>query len=212
MKKIFTLIAVALCAMSASAQTSYLLDDAAATASGASTGSTFSFLVNDLTFKIDNDKTKSYAAGGQVDGQASKSVKYSAAVYTVTLPTGVSISSMIMEGYGNDASADGSISDINGVDVTSSNYVFTAGKDPAKSQKYTYTFPTAVTGSFTFTVKSKQICAYLTLISSGTAGINQAETETIDDNATPQFTVAGQPLNGSYKGIIIQKGKKFVNK
>jgi hypothetical protein len=143
----------------------YVFDSSTGAAGGSVSGTSnpFLFLSNGKTFSIANSSSKTYATGGTVEGHDASTIKYSASNWTVTLPQNVTISTVTFEGYGNDASTDGSISNINGVDVSANNYIFKAGKSTANSNKYTYTLPTPATGTLTFTVASKQICAYVTL-------------------------------------------------
>jgi len=44
-----------------------------------------------------------------------------------------------------------------------------------------------------------------------TEGINTVATETINANA-PMYNLAGQRVGKNYKGVVIQNGKKFINK
>ena len=48
-------------------------------------------------------------------------------------------------------------------------------------------------------------------ITSGTSGINAVKSETIDVNA-PVYNLAGQQVNKSYKGVVIQNGVKRIQK
>ena len=43
------------------------------------------------------------------------------------------------------------------------------------------------------------------------AGIDSIENDVLDVNA-PMYNIAGQKVNASYKGIVLQNGKKFINK
>ena len=44
----------------------------------------------------------------------------------------------------------------------------------------------------------------------GTEGINDITTD-VDKNA-PKYNLAGQRVDNNYKGVVIQNGKKFMNK
>ena len=44
----------------------------------------------------------------------------------------------------------------------------------------------------------------------GTTGINAIETTAEQD--APAFNIAGQRTSGTYRGIVIKSGKKFINK
>lgn len=216
MKKIFTLFAAVFFAASINAQTSYVFDEATGTAGGSAKSTAYKFLCGDQTFTLDNDKSKTYDLGTAIGTNTNKTIKYSAAVWTVTIPTGVSISSITFEGYGNDADTAGSISDINGTDVTSNNFTFNAGKNPANSTKYDYKFTTPVTGTLTFTVKAKQICAYITLTSNAspskdpTSVKNISAEKSASENANT-YNLAGQQVSKTQKGLVIKNGKKIIN-
>lgn len=48
-------------------------------------------------------------------------------------------------------------------------------------------------------------------INGTTAGVNSITTDEADANA-PVFNLAGQRVNNSFKGVVIQNGKKFINR
>lgn len=53
---------------------------------------------------------------------------------------------------------------------------------------------------------------YIIKVEKNTAdGINTVATETINANA-PMYNLAGQRVGKNYKGVVIQNGKKFINK
>lgn len=62
-------------------------------------------------------------------------------------------------------------------------------------------------GGYPFTVNVKSIYRYLGTVS----GINNVETAKSNPNA-PIFNLAGQKVSKAYKGVVIQNGKKFVQK
>lgn len=43
------------------------------------------------------------------------------------------------------------------------------------------------------------------------AGIETVETISVNENA-PMYNLAGQLVNKNFKGVVIQNGKKFINK
>lgn len=50
------------------------------------------------------------------------------------------------------------------------------------------------------------------LLSDGATGINATTAATAVDSKTALYNLAGQKVNKDYKGIVIQNGKKFINK
>lgn len=51
----------------------------------------------------------------------------------------------------------------------------------------------------------------VTLKDSETTGIENVATESVNENA-PMYNLAGQRVAKNYKGVVIQNGKKFINK
>jgi hypothetical protein len=77
------------------------------------------------------------------------------------------------------------------------------------------TVPTGAAGvkSFKMARGKTQTNLYITkfTITSGTSGINTVKSETIDVNA-PVYNLAGQQVDKSYKGVVIQNGVKRIQK
>ncbi len=51
----------------------------------------------------------------------------------------------------------------------------------------------------------------IAFIGDGTTGIDAVNADMIDENA-PMFNTAGQRVQKSFKGVVIQNGKKFIKK
>ena len=75
------------------------------------------------------------------------------------------------------------------------------------------TFELANLSAVTFTNTGEQPCIVIEVeYGNGSAtGINNVTTSTIDVNA-PVYNISGQQVSKNYKGIVIQNGKKFINK
>lgn len=155
-------------------------------------------------FTISNTRSKGYSTGTQ------SRVKYSAGVqFTVTIPSGLSITGVDVDGYSNYDSADAYFSEINGVDGKS--YIFPKSKEAVKHE---ISFATPATGSFTFTPAGNQVVLSLVLHAApDTGGIDTitSDSELSGDNRI--YNLMGievaEPLA---PGIYIQNGKKFLVK
>src|SRR5574344_8837 len=231
MKKIFTLIAVALCAMSASAEGTtfaYAVGDTPGSDVTSVTGITLSYSAEGtwaaaaakanyvdadfVAYTSGNGESGAFSSGTAPTGCWYKFAPTVSGTLTVGICLNANKPFFVVKGSDNTALA---ISDIKANLPTAAGgetQTFDADNKIAAKSYGTVSFSVTANETYYVLCTSSKLGFYGFKFTTGTAGINQAEAETIDDSATPQFTVAGQPINGSYKGIIIQKGKKFVNK
>lgn len=111
-------------------------------------------------FIITNANSKGYSTG---TSDKFSGIKYSAGVqYTISLPKGVSVSKIQIEGYCNDSNADAYISEINGKTYETTDYVFPKGKTSANNKTYAIEV-SGVKDALTFTIGGKQLVANITL-------------------------------------------------
>lgn len=157
---------------------------------------------------VTNSGDKSYAAG------KSNTIKYSQGVqFTIGVPTGASITSVTFKGYGNTDNTACYLTELNGTSYDASAYSFagrpTSGNPTLTTQ--TVKFDNPVKESLTFTVGGAQACFAITLTGKDASGIEQVYQLSCDTNA-PRYSVAGVRVGADYKGIVIQNGKKFLQR
>jgi hypothetical protein len=91
----------------------------------------------------------------------------------------------------------------------------TSCKDGASPDKREFTFPEGTQlNKITFTNTGKQLCYVIKIDiidGSETTGIQTVKSKTIDVNA-PVYNLAGQQVDKSFKGVVIQNGKKMIQK
>ena len=172
------------------------------------TGSNTSALYNfNDNISIANSNGKGYGTG------KSNTIKYSANVnYTIQLPEGMRVSKVQFYGYDN-YDADAYIKSFNGQNFSATDYVFPA-KDDAGNMTYvshTLEAATPITGSFIFTLGSKQCCLIITLYhNNGSTSITlPLETKKATNNV---YTIQGIRVDNPGKGIYICNGKKIIIK
>lgn len=172
------------------------------------TGSNTSALYNfNDNISIANSNGKGYGTG------KSNTIKYSANVnYTIQLPEGMRVSKVQFYGYDN-YDADAYIKSFNGQNFSATDYVFPA-KDDAGNMTYvshTLEAATPITGSFIFTLGSKQCCLIITLYhNNGSTSITlPLETKKATNNV---YTLQGIRVDNPGKGIYIRNGKKIIIK
>lgn len=73
------------------------------------------------------------------------------------------------------------------------------------------TFDTSLTGSGTYCVRAANEMGGLGATSNETTGIGAVITDGLDYNS-PMYSISGQRVSKSFKGIVIQKGKKYVKR
>lgn len=114
--------------------------------------------------------SKAFAAGNN------STIKYSRNVqYTITIPSGMLVSSAEFYGYDNYADTEAYLSELNGVSYAATDYTFPI-KDAsgnATYKDYTINFTTPVTSKLTFTPGGQQVCWTITLTASTSTGMEK---------------------------------------
>ena len=168
---------------------------------------TYTFVSNGKSFTMTNSGGKGYSTGTT----ASQTFKLSNNVlYTLSLPEGLSITTVKVIGYTNEDGKTGYIKEINGVA-----YDETAGTFPARDQnagamnEVTFNLPTPATG--TLNIKTyKQLAIKLELTAGSTASIQDINRETITNNR--YYDLQGRKVTNPTKGLYIVNGKTVVMK
>ena len=148
-------------------------------------------------FSISNEKGKTYAVGS-----GTNYIKYSANQYTITIPKGIKISKMEIEGKDNYTDADAYMGEVNGTSYDATKYTFP--KDQSINS-YSIAFDSPVENTLTFTPMVKQVILKITLYSSGTTGIDQVESSTSEFVKIEYYSLNGLQFNTPQKGINIRK-------
>ena len=162
-------------------------------------------------FSISNENGKTYAVGS-----GTNYIKYSANPYTITIPNGIKISKMEIEGKDNYDTDDAYIGEINGETYDANKFVFPKDKSV---KSYSINFSTPVENTLTFTPKVKQVILKITLYTSGTTGITAITADST--KSANLYDLSGRliaknatadNLKGLSKGIYILNNKKYTVK
>ena len=162
-------------------------------------------------FSISNEKGKTYAVGS-----GTNYIKYSANPYTITIPNGIKISKMEIEGKDNYDTDDAYIGEINGETYDANKFVFPKDKSV---KSYSINFSRPVENTLTFTPKVKQVILKITLYTSGTTGITAITADST--KSANLYDLSGRliaknatadNLKGLSKGIYILNNKKYTVK
>lgn len=162
-------------------------------------------------FSISNENGKTYAVGS-----GTNYIKYSAKPYTITIPNGIKISKMEIEGKDNYDTDDAYIGEINGETYDANKFVFPKDKSV---KSYSINFSTPVENTLTFTPKVKQVILKITLYTSGTTGITAITADST--KSANLYDLSGRliaknatadNLKGLSKGIYILNNKKYTVK
>lgn len=162
-------------------------------------------------FSISNENGKTYAVGSDTNY-----IKYSANPYTITIPNGIKISKMEIEGKDNYDTDDAYIGEINGETYDANKFVFPKDKSV---KSYSINFSTPVENTLTFTPKVKQVILKITLYTSGTTGITAITADST--KSANLYDLSGRliaknatadNLKGLSKGIYILNNKKYTVK
>lgn len=162
-------------------------------------------------FSISNENGKTYAVGS-----GTNYIKYSANPYTITIPNGIKISKMEIEGKNNYDTDDAYIGEINGETYDANKFVFPKDKSV---KSYSINFSTPVENTLTFTPKVKQVILKITLYTSGTTGITAITADST--KSANLYDLSGRliaknatadNLKGLSKGIYILNNKKYTVK
>ena len=162
-------------------------------------------------FTITNNNSKKYDVGS-----GTNYIKYSANPYTITIPNGIKISKMEIEGKDNYDTDDAYIGEINGETYDANKFVFPKDKSV---KSYSINFSTPVENTLTFTPKVKQVILKITLYTSGTTGITAITADST--KSANLYDLSGRliaknatadNLKGLSKGIYILNNKKYTVK
>lgn len=162
-------------------------------------------------FSISNEKGKTYAVGS-----GTNYIKYSANQYSITIPNGIKISKMEIEGKDNYDTDDAYIGEINGETYDANKFVFPKDKSV---KSYSINFSTPLENTLTFTPKVKQVILKITLYTSGTTGITAITADST--KSANLYDLSGRliaknatadNLKGLSKGIYILNNKKYTVK
>lgn len=162
-------------------------------------------------FSISNENGKTYAVGS-----GTNYIKYSANPYTITIPNGIKINKMEIEGKDNYDTDDAYIGEINGETYDANKFVFPKDKSV---KSYSINFSTPVENTLTFTPKVKQVILKITLYTSGTTGITAITADST--KSANLYDLSGRliaknatadNLKGLSKGIYILNNKKYTVK
>ena len=164
-----------------------------------------------------SDKGMSNGNNITIDGTEYKSIKLSnGAKNLLTLPSGKVAKGITFYSYVNNEDEGWENSywkEIAGTTYEAS--TMTSCKDGASPDKREFTFPEGTQlNKITFTNSGKQLCYVIKIDiidGSETTGIQTVKSETIDVNA-PAYNLAGQKVDKSFKGVVIQNGKKMIQK
>ncbi len=232
MKKFFTLIAIALCAISANAQEVVAIDASGSYSDGQtlSTANCSVTLGNDMkkwTVKSDAlDPFTAYVSGGN-NPKDDNSTAYSPA--TMNLPTNGCYYVLAPKADGTltvgvvlnadkafyVAMGDGLV--VDNTDLTlvdKSGSTVTLDDDNKVSDKFYGKITLAVaknTSYYVFCNGSKLGFYGYEFTPGDTNGISNVNAAVAGDNA-PMYNLAGQKVGNDFKGIVVKNGKKFVNK
>ena len=159
-----------------------------------------STMLFDGGISISNEKGKNYAAGKE------NGIKYSVGVqYTVSLPADVTVSKATFTGYDNYAETDSYLQEVAGQEYESTQYVFPKKNgDDYIVVSVPVTFPTPVTGSFTFTPAGKQIVVSILLDATKESATAISRHEASQPVATEYYNLQGQRIAKPHNGAFIE--------
>ena len=167
--------------------------------------SNWTFIDDDYTVTITNTKSKSCDKGKE------NGLKYSADTqYSISLPAGMTITSMEVKGYDNYGDGDSYISEINGIKYGADKYLFPKKIDSKNYIVKTYAIPMAAAGTITFTPSGKQVVFSITLKGTIATAISNLTAQTATKDI--YYNVAGNRVSANTKGVILSNGKKKVVK
>lgn len=155
---------------------------------------------------VSNEGGKTYSTGKL------NTIKYTKGLqYTITLPENVTITSASFTGYGNADNTACYLSELNGTSYDESAYSFpgrpTSGTPETATHEVTLDSP--ATGTMTFTAAGAQACFAITLKGIMSTAINSVNAD-VQASDGALYNLAGQRVSKSYKGVVIQNGKKYI--
>lgn len=180
MKKLFVLLVIALSAIGASGQVTYVLDKNTCQ-DEVNASSPFTFISNGKTFTVKSSNEGKKLGFGAKNG-LDEGVKYSSNDYTITIPDDVNIVSITFKGYTNDNSTP-SFLVVN--DTSHKKDLFEVRKNTKETvlKEFTYSIASG-TKEIVFKPSPKQIVAVITLTESITATVGTAGYATFCTTAT----------------------------
>ena len=180
MKKLFVLLVIALSAIGASGQVTYVLDKNTCQ-DEVNASSPFTFISNGKTFTVKSSNEGKKLGFGAKNG-LDEGVKYSSNDYTITIPDDVNIVSITFKGYTNDNSTP-SFLVVN--DTSHKEDLFEVRKNTKETvlKEFTYSIASG-TKEIVFKPSPKQIVAVITLTESITATVGTAGYATFCTTAT----------------------------
>lgn len=218
MKKIFTLFTLLIVVVLSSNAQINLDPTTATSASGGASPWTFS---NGCT--IVNGSSKTYSTGTISTPSAFSGIKFSVGVqFTITLPAGTTVNSVLITGYDNYAGKRTYVSELNGVIYTDSLVNYFTAKDASGTPTIctnTITLANPATNNLTFTLAGLQAVLKIVLNPSSTS----VENPTIDidlNQPVDVYTIEGRRIktnvfrnqltNELQNGVYIINNKKVV--
>lgn len=180
MKKLFVLLVIALSAIGASGQVTYVLDKNTCQ-DEVNASSPFTFISNGKTFTVKSSNEGKKLGFGAKNG-LDEGVKYSSNDYTITIPDDVNIVSITFKGYTND---NGTPSFLVINDTSHKEDLFEVRKNTKETvlKEFTYSIASG-TKEIVFKPSPKQIVAVITLTESITATVGTAGYATFCTTAT----------------------------
>ena len=180
MKKLFVLLVIALSAIGASGQVTYVLDKNTCQ-DEVNASSPFTFISNGKTFTVKSSNEGKKLGFGAKNG-LDEGVKYSSNDYTITIPDDVNIVSITFKGYTND---NGTPSFLVVNDTSHKEDLFEVRKNTKETvlKEFTYSIASG-TKEIVFKPSPKQIVAVITLTESITATVGTAGYATFCTTAT----------------------------
>lgn len=180
MKKLFALLVIALSAIGASGQVTYVLDKNTCQ-DEVNASSPFTFISNGKTFTVKSSNEGKKLGFGAKNG-LDEGVKYSSNDYTITIPDDVNIVSITFKGYTNDNSTQSSLV-VNNTSHKEDLFELRKNTTETVLKEFTYSIASG-TKEIVFKPSPKQIVAVITLTESITATIGTAGYATFCSTAT----------------------------
>ena len=177
---------------------------------------------NGYKLELTGKDDKEYSTGKvlTIEGNSLTSIKLSnGAQNTVTLPEGKVATKVTFYSYVNKTETDNGETvnfwkEVAGVEYSTDDAtkmaVFTSTTDYLKNPD-AISFDLNNVSSFTFTNKGNQPCVVIAITAiGGTTAIQTIKHVNLENTAI--FNLAGQKVSNSYKGVVIQNGKKMILK
>ncbi len=168
-------------------------------------------------YTVTNGNSKAYASGSE------QCIKYSTGVkFAVTIPAGAQVDTVKFVGYDNYAGTDSYLSELNGINRASTDFVFTQKTAAGAYVLCTHVIPfeTPVTGSLSFTFAGNQTVVAITLSTRIYTGIKPTLTTSDPNKLVNVYAIDGRTVQSNVprhlaeknlpKGIYIIDGQKIA--